>query len=149
MTVFEWRLPKVREYSRETLPGRPSPDYGAKVVVKLVLWPAGSLGWISRELQVGQAHVVDHDLIGADIYGRLKIRNTTGAARSAGGIHCSRSDEVIFIDAVSANAQAADQNAILIEGQAAGEKDDSAHVVCVRGAAFRSLRARVGDVVKI
>lgn len=43
VTVPEWRLHKVREYSRETVPEMAPLDCGAKVVVKVTLWPRGRI----------------------------------------------------------------------------------------------------------
>ena len=37
VTVFEWRLHRVREYSREMLPVMAPLDCGVKVVVKVTL----------------------------------------------------------------------------------------------------------------
>ncbi len=42
-TVFEWCLPPVLEYSKETLPLMLPLDCGAKVEVKLTLWPEDSV----------------------------------------------------------------------------------------------------------
>ena len=43
MTLFSWCLPPYLEYSIETLPLMLPLDCGAKVVVKLTLWPEASV----------------------------------------------------------------------------------------------------------
>src|SRR5208282_4036851 len=73
-----------------------------------------SLGGVAREFLVGQAHVVNHDLIGSDVDRGLKIRHATRTARATGGVNRARGDEVVLIDTISANPQAADEHAIAI-----------------------------------
>ena len=107
--------------------------------------PGVSVGRVPRELEVGQAHVFNHDLIGSDVGRRLKIRHATRTTRATGGINSSRSDEVVLIDTISADPQAADEHAISIKWQASGEEDDAAHVA----GGVRSLGTRVCRVVLI
>jgi hypothetical protein len=101
-----------------------------------------SVGRVTRELEVGQAHVFYHDLIGSNIRRRLKVRYSTRTTRTAGSVHCSRRNEVVLIDAVSANSEAANQHVISIQRKASRKKDDSAFVAGIRRARFRSLRTR-------
>lgn len=103
---------------------------------------------IPRELKVRQAHVFNHDLIGSDAGRRLKIWHATGTTGATGRIYCSSGDEVVLVDAISADSKTANEHAIAVERQASGEKDDSAHVVGVGHSRFRSLRARVHCVVQ-
>lgn len=63
------------------LPAQSRAAFRVRERIKAVLYVvAVSLGRIPWKLQVGQAHVVDHDLIGADIRGRLKIWHATRTA---------------------------------------------------------------------
>lgn len=51
-TAFEWCLPPVLEYSKETLPLMLPLDCGANVVVKLTLWPEASVNGMVSPLML-------------------------------------------------------------------------------------------------
>src|SRR5262249_29142794 len=85
---------------------------------------------ISRKFEIGEPHVLDQNLIGANRIGRLE-------SFRAGVGH-----KVILINAVAAHAEPANQRAIFVESGAAWEKHDPA-VVSAWQAAAQSLRARI------
>ena len=72
-----------------------------------------SIRRILRELEIRQPDALIDDLIGVDVGGRFE-------AGSAGG-----GDEIVLIDAVAADAEAAHQHAVLIQRQRAGKKHDA------------------------
>ena len=90
-----------------------------------------SIRRILRELEIRQPDALIDDLIGVDAGGRFK-------GRSAGGGY-----EIVLIDAVAADAQAAHQHAVLIQRQRAGKKHDA---VLIRIRRLRALRARIQRV---
>ena len=58
---------------------------------------------VAWKLQIGQAHVPNHNLISPDIGRRLKIRHSAGTARTARSVNGAGSYEVILIDSIPAN----------------------------------------------
>src|SRR5215213_6612581 len=83
----------------------------------------------ARELEEGQARAADDDLVGTDGGGR---REAVGAGRG---------DEVVLVYAVAADADGADQLAVLVERHAAREDLDAVRQIRYRGAA----RDRAGE----
>src|SRR5215203_2578079 len=67
---------------------------------------------VSRELEHWETGAVDDELVGPDGLGREE-----GAGGEVG-------DVVVLLDAVAADAEAADEGAVAVEGGGAGEEDD-------------------------
>jgi len=91
--------------------------------------------WVAREFEVGEADSVDEDLVGAYADGGFE------ADGAAGGY------EVILIDAVAADAEAAHERAVLIESDGTGKEDHSAFVTVGRTRLI-ALRARVLHILQ-
>src|SRR5437868_946866 len=70
---------------------------------------SGSQVRTARELEEGEAGATDDDLVGADGGGRLEA------------VGAGRGDEVVLVYAVAADADGADQFAVLVERHAARE----------------------------
>src|SRR5581483_653972 len=82
-------------------------------------WGA-SVERVARVLEVRQADVLDEELVSAEVIRRVEAGDA------------ARGDEVVLIDAIAADAEAADQGAILVDARAAGEEDDAVLVGEVR-----------------
>src|ERR1700747_760875 len=91
---------------------------------------AFSVGRIARKLEIREPDSVDGNLICANSSWRFES-------------FCSGdSHKVVLIDAITADAEAADEHTVFIEAGASWKKDDAALLV-VRRAALESLRAGV------
>ncbi len=92
------------------------------------------VGRIAGEFQIGQADIVDHDLICADICGRFKtLRSGIGHI-------------VILINTISADTETSDENAVLVKRQTSREKHDA---ILIGIGWLRTLRARVRQVLRV
>ena len=90
---------------------------------------------IAGEFEVGEADAVDEDLIGADGGGGFESHGAAG------------SDVVVLIHAVAADAQAADERAVLIEADGAWKENDATLVVVGR-AGLIALRAGILHILQ-
>src|SRR3569832_98361 len=82
----------------------------------LSLIGSASLFGLAVELEIGQPDVFAHlDLVGAQLLGRLEA----GACRGAG-----KGDDVVLLDAVAADTEAAGEHAVHVQRRAAGEEHD-------------------------
>lgn len=92
-------------------------------------------GWVAGEFEIGETDAVDEDLVGT---------NGSGGFESSGS---ARSDVVVLIHAVAADAEAPDERAILEESHRARKEDDAAFVAVGR-AGLIALRAGILHILQ-